>query len=161
MPVALAVLNTYVISNTQTLAMERWMVFSIISMLFAGLTSVIAKFGMKDLSSDTALAIRTAVVFLFVTINALLFRNVVSELKSSSGSNLIFLTISAITTSLSWIFYYRAMKEGPVSFVASIDKASIVVTLLLSFLLLKEPLTPRVLAGGAFIVTGLVILVFK
>lgn len=141
--------------------MERWIVYAIISMLFAGLTSVIAKYGMKDLSSDTALAIRTSVVFTIVVANAFLFRSAWQELQQSAGKNILFLAISGITTSLSWIFYYRAMKEGQVSYVASIDKASIVVTLLLSFLLLKEPVTAKVLCGAGFIVTGMVILIWK
>lgn len=141
--------------------MERWIIYAIISMLFAGLTSVIAKFGMKDLSSDTALALRTAVVFTIVTANALILKNAYNELQNAPAKNLIFLAISGITTSVSWIFYYRAMKEGQVSYVASIDKASIVVTLILSFLLLKEPVTAKVLLGAGFIVTGMVILIWK
>ncbi len=141
--------------------MERWIIYAIISMLFAGLTSVIAKFGMKDLSSDTALAIRTSVVFTIVIANAFILRNAYNELQNAPAKNLIFLAISGITTSLSWIFYYRAMKEGQVSYVASIDKASIVVTLLLSFLILKEPITTKVLLGAGFILTGMVILIWK
>nr|WP_299417043.1 EamA family transporter [uncultured Emticicia sp.] len=141
--------------------MEKWIIYAIISMVFAGLTSVIAKFGMKDLSSDTALAIRTIVVFTIVVANAFLFRNAFAELQQASKSNLIFLSISGLTTSLSWIFYYRAMKIGQVSYVASIDKASIVVTLLLSFLLLKEPVTAKVLAGAGFILIGMIILIWK
>ena len=141
--------------------MERWIIYAIISMLFAGLTSVIAKFGMKDLSSDTALAIRTSVVFTIVIANAFIFRSAYQELQTAPARNLIFLAISGITTSLSWIFYYRAMKEGQVSYVASIDKASIVVTLLLSFLILKEPITAKVLIGAGFILTGMVILIWK
>ncbi len=141
--------------------MERWIIYAIISMLFAGLTSVIAKFGMKDLSSDTALAIRTSVVFTIIIANAFILRNAYSELQQAPARNLIFLAISGITTSLSWIFYYRAMKEGQVSYVASIDKASIVVTLLLSFLILKEPITAKVLLGAGFIVTGMFILIWK
>jgi transporter family protein len=90
-----------------------------------------------------------------------LFGNAFTELQKSSSKNLIFLAISGITTSLSWIFYYRAMKEGQVSYVASIDKASIVVTLLLSFLFLKEPITGKLLAGAAFILTGMIILIWK
>lgn len=130
-------------------------------MLFAGLTSVIAKFGMKDLSSDTALAIRTTVVFGIVVANAFLFRNAYHELQHSSSKNFLFLALSGITTSLSWIFYYRAMKEGQVSYVASIDKASIVVTLLLSFIILREPVTPKILIGAGFILTGMFILIWK
>ncbi len=141
--------------------MEKWKLFAIISMIFAGLTSVIAKFGMKNLSSDTALSIRTLVVFTIITANALLLNNAISEIKQAPKSNLIFLAISGITTSLSWIFYYRAMKEGQVSYVASIDKASIVVTLLLSFILLKEPMTAKILTGAAFILTGMIILIWK
>lgn len=141
--------------------MEKWILYAIFSMLFAGLTSVIAKFGMKDLSSDTALAVRTAVVFSIVIANAFLFRNAFIELQQTSVKNLLFLAISGITTSLSWIFYYRAMKEGQVSYVASIDKASIVVTLLLSFIILKEPITAKLLAGAAFILTGMIILIWK
>jgi len=141
--------------------MEKWIVYAIISMLFAGITSVVAKFGMKGLSSDTALAVRTSFVFVIVAFNALVFRNAFSELQSAPAKNLIFLAFSALTTSLSWIFYYRAMKIGQVSYVASIDKASIVVTLLLSFLILKEPITAKVLTGAAFILTGMVILIWK
>lgn len=141
--------------------MEKWIIYAIVSMLFAGITSVVAKFGMKDLSSDTALAIRTTVVFSIVVANAFLFRNAFAELQQAPAKNLIFLAISGITTSVSWIFYYRAMKIGQVSYVASIDKASIVVTLLLSFVILKEPLTAKVLAGAGFILTGMIILIWK
>ncbi|WP_460502733.1 EamA family transporter [Hymenobacter agri] len=125
------------------------------------MTSVIAKFGMKNLSSDVALSIRTAVVFVLVVGNAFILNNAVAEIKNSPKSNLLFLAISGVTTSLSWIFYYRAMKEGEVSYVASIDKASIVISLLLSFVVLKEPLTPKIALGAAFILTGMFILVWK
>lgn len=141
--------------------MEKWIVYAIISMVFAGFTSVIAKFGMKDLSSDTALAIRTSVVFCIVIANSFIFRNAFQEIQQSAAKNLVFLAVSGITTSLSWIFYYKAMKEGQVSYVVSIDKASIVVSLLLSFLILKEPLTPKILWGAGFIITGMFILIWK
>lgn len=141
--------------------MERWILFAIISMIFAGITSVVAKFGMKNLSSDTALAIRTSVVFAIVIANAFLFSNAYNELRQAPAKNLIFLAISGITTSLSWIFYYRAMKEGQVSYVASIDKASIVITLLLSFIILKEPVTAKLLVGAGFILIGMIILIWK
>jgi len=141
--------------------MERWIIFAIISMLFAGITSVVAKFGMQNLNSDTALAVRTSVVFTIVLINAFVFRNAYAELKQTPVKNLVFLAVSGITTSVSWIFYYRAMKEGQVSYVASIDKASIVVTLLLSFLILGEPVTPKILLGAGFIITGMFILIWK
>lgn len=141
--------------------MDRWIVYAIISMIFAGITSVVAKFGMKGLSSDVALAVRTTVVFSIVFLNAFVFKNAWAELQKTTVQNLFFLTLSGLTTSLSWIFYYRAMKEGQVSYVASIDKASIIITLLLSFILLKEPVTLKVLAGAGCIFTGMVILIWK
>ena len=141
--------------------MEKWIVYAIISMVFAGITSVLAKFGMKNLNSDTALAIRTSIVFSIIIANAFLFRNAFAEVQQVSAKNIFFLALSGITTSLSWIFYYRAMKEGQVSYVASIDKASIVITLLLSFVLLKEPVTAKVLLGAGFILTGMIILIWK
>ncbi len=141
--------------------MEKWIIYAIISMVFAGITSVLAKFGMKNLNSDTALVIRTSIVFSIILANGFLFRNAFAEIQQTSLSNIFFLVLSGITTSLSWVFYYRAMKEGQVSYVASIDKASIVITLLLSFVLLKEPITAKVLLGAGFILTGMVILVWK
>ncbi len=102
--------------------MERWIIYAIVSRLFAGLTSVIARFGRKDLSSDTALAIRTSVVFTIVIANACILKNAHSEIQNAPVKNLFFLAISGITTSVSWIFYYRAMKEGQVSYVASSTK---------------------------------------
>ena len=108
-----------------------------------------------------ALGIRTMIVFAIIITNAFLFNNFLSEIKQAPKSNLIFLIISGITTSLSWIFYYKAMKVGQVSYIASIDKASIVVTLLLSFIILKEPITPRILFGAGFILTVMIILIWK
>ena len=140
--------------------MPTWILYAIISMIFAGLTSVIAKFGLKELSSDLGLFVRTCVVFLYVGINAVFF-NDFKQLANVSSKSLIFLAISGITTSLSWIFYYRAMKLGSVSYVASIDKASIIITLLLSFWLLKEPVTPKILIGGGLILAGMLVLVWK
>lgn len=81
--------------------MERWIIYAIISMLFVRLNSVIAKFGMKNLSSDTPLTIRTSIVFTIVIANAFILRNAYSELQNAPAKNLIFLAISGTTTSLS------------------------------------------------------------
>ena len=81
--------------------MEKWKLFAIISMIFAGITSVIAKFGMNKLSSDVALSIRTLIVFIIISTNTLLFTNIFDQLKQAPKSNLVYLAISEITTSLS------------------------------------------------------------
>jgi bacterial/archaeal transporter family protein len=140
--------------------MQNWFILALISMFFAGLTSVIAKFGMTGISADLGLAIRTVIVFIFVTLNFFAWQNV-KEIGQLTKSNIIFLAISGLTTSLSWIFYYRAIKIGNVSQVALIDKGSIIITLILSFIILKEPVTAKILVGASFILVGLLVLAWK
>jgi bacterial/archaeal transporter family protein len=140
--------------------MERWIIYALISMLFAGFTSVIAKYGMKNVGGDTALVVRTSMVFLLVWLNAFVF-NHTKGLNVLTKKDILFLCLSGITTTVSWVFYYRAMKEGNVSVVATIDKASIVVTLLLSFIILKEPFTWQIGVAGILITSGLLLLIYK
>ena len=139
---------------------EAWVLYAIISMLFAGVTSVLAKYGLKEVSSDVALIIRTSFIFLIVWLNVFLFDNVKS-LSTISRSSLLFLLLSGFTTSISWIFYYKAIKIGPVSQIALIDKGSILITLFLSFVLLKDPVTPKVLIGAGCILCGLIVMIWK
>lgn len=140
--------------------MSRPVLFALISMLFAGITAVIAKLGMRNVSGDVALAVRTTLIFMLVWANSLVFRQV-PELKSLTRNDLLLLGLSGLTTFLSWLFYYRAMKEGSVALVSTIDKASVVVTILLSIWILKEPLTLRLAVGGALILAGLIVLIWK
>jgi transporter family protein len=140
--------------------MEKWILYALLSMVFAGFTSVLAKIGLKEVSSDIGLTVRTAFVFLFVAFNAFVFQQP-KEFQMLSKRSIFFLVVSALTTTLSWIFYYRAMKEGEVSYVASIDKASIIITLLLSFIFLGEPFSWKVVLGASFILVGLLVLVIK
>jgi transporter family protein len=129
-------------------------------MFFAGLTSVIAKMGLKNVSSDTGLAVRTVIVFIIVWLNVFVFQSV-KDFKNLTKMDVMFLAISGVTTSLSWIFYYKAIKIGNVSQVALIDKASIIITLLLSFVILNEQFTWKIGVGGGFIIAGLLILTLK
>ncbi len=140
--------------------MKTFHVYALISMFFAGLTSVLAKSGLKNVSGDTGLAVRTSVVFILVWLNALSFRYV-SQLKLLSFNDVLFLGLSGITSTLSWIFYYKAIKIGNVSEVALIDKGSIIITLLLSFLILKEPLGWKTVLGMLLILSGIYVLTLK
>jgi bacterial/archaeal transporter family protein len=129
-------------------------------MIFAGFTSVIAKMGLAGISGDLGLTIRTLFVSLFV----LGFAATVipaSDYSLLNRTNIIWLGLSALTTTLSWIFYYKALKLGDVATVALIDKGSVVVAILLAWLLLKEVITLRILIGGALIVGGLLVMVKK
>lgn len=144
----------------KTTAMQQAVLFALFAMFFAGLTSVIAKMGLKNVSGDAGLAVRTVFVFVLVWANAALFRHL-KEFKALTMSDVGFLALSGLTTTLSWIFYYKAIKIGNVSQVALIDKASILITLLLSFVILKEPFTWKVLAGGGLMLAGLAVLTLK
>ncbi len=137
--------------------MNNAVVLAVVAMIFAGLTSVIAKFGLKDITADLGLAVRTVVVFAIVMLNYMAFHPP-KELQTLTKNNILFLAISGITTSISWIFYYKAIKIGDVSQVALIDKGSIIITLILSFTLLNEPISAKILLGAGFILVGLIIL---
>jgi len=140
--------------------MQTWILYAILSAIFAGVTSVLAKYGLQNISADFGLGIRTTVIFVTITaVNVIGARY--KEFATLTGLQLVLLIASGLTTTLSWIFYYRAMKDGLVSYVAAIDKASIVITLVFSFLLLKEPVTPKILVGGVLILIGMIILVWK
>ena len=134
--------------------MEKWLIYAIISMIFAGFTSVIAKLGLKGISGDLGLAIRTIFVFLIVTSFTIITTSG-NDLKGISPKNIMWLGISAVTTSLSWIFYYRAIKIGEVSSVALIDKGSVLVSLLMAWLILGENITLNKGIGATLIIGGL------
>ena len=140
--------------------MEKWVFYALLSMFFAGFTSVIAKMGLAGISGELGLTIRTLFVSLFV----LGFAAIAVPLNDYSmlnRTNLLWLGLSALTTTLSWIFYYKALKLGDVATVALIDKGSVVVAILLAWFLLKEVITLRILIGGALIIGGLVVMVKK
>ena len=136
--------------------MERWIFYAVLSMLSAGFTSVIAKMGMENVSAELGLSVRTVFVCGFVFIFALMFVQP-SELQKLDGRAVLWLAISGATTALSWIFYYKAIKEGQVATVALIDKGSVVVAMVLAWILLREAITPRMAMGASLIVAGLLV----
>ena len=140
--------------------MPIWLIYALLAALFAGLTSVLAKFGIEKINADLGLVIRTAIVLVLVVINLFAWSGQ-KDFPQLTSKTILFLILSGITTSLSWIFYYRAMKLGTVSYVAAIDKGSIIITILLSISLLKEPLTPKLAIGALFILVGMLVLVWK
>lgn len=140
--------------------MEKWVVYALTSMLFAGFTSVIAKVGLTGITGELGLTIRTLFVSLFV-LGFAAIAIPTSDYALLNRSNIIWLGLSGVTTTLSWIFYYKALKLGDVATVALIDKGSVVVAILLAWVLLKEVITLRILIGGALIVGGLLVMVKK
>lgn len=140
--------------------MEKWVFYAIVSMFFAGFTSVIAKMGLTGISGELGLTIRTLFVCMFVLVFAVVSVPV-QELPTVNQRNLLWLGLSGVTTALSWIFYYKALKAGDVATVALIDKGSVVVSMLLAWLVLREVITLRMLAGAAMIVAGILVIARK
>lgn len=140
--------------------MERWILYAIISAVFAGFTSVVAKQGLVGISSELGLAVRTLFVCVFVLIFALMAVNP-AEIKSLQKVNFIWLGLSGVTTAGSWIFYYKALKIGDVATVALIDKGSVLIAILLAWWLLKEVITLQITIGALLILAGLIVIAKK
>lgn len=141
--------------------MDRWKLYAFAAAVFAGLTSVIAKSGLKTLGADVGLAVRTVFVFSFIMLNTFLWtgtEKTAAALSTAGWRSIGLLALSGLTTTLSWVCYYRAMHEGTVSYVSLVDKGSILVTLVLSVLLLGEPFTWRMAVGAMLIIGGLLVL---
>lgn len=130
-----------------------WKFYAILSAFFAAATAILAKIGIKGVNGNVATAIRT-VVIVFIAWGIVLATGEISELKTLSKNNLIFLGLSGVATGLSWIFYFKALETGNVSKVAPIDKLSVAIAMGLAFLILKEPIEPKTLIGGLMIVGG-------
>ncbi len=144
-----------------TPGMEKWKLYAYASAVFAGFTAIVARAGLKTMSADLGLAVRSVFVSVFVLLNLLFWGNIHTvwgELKSSSIRTHALLALSALTTALSWICYYRAIKDGQVSYVALVDKGSIIITVVCSVLLLGDPFSWRLAGGTVLVLAGLFVL---
>lgn len=137
-----------------------WKLYAILSALFAALTSILAKIGIKGVDSNLATAIRTVVIIILAWM-IVFTTGAQNGIGSLSKRNWVFLILSGLATGLSWVFYYKAIALGKVSQVAPIDKSSIVLTLILSFIILKEDITAKTLIAGGLITAGTFVLLWK
>lgn len=138
-----------------------WKWYAILSAIFAALTAIFAKVGIRNIDSNLATAIRTCII-LIITWGIVITGNNLGDIKELSKTNWLFLILSGAATGLSWLFYFKALQLGNASKVAPIDKMSVVITIFLSFIILKEPISWKVLLGGLLIAGGsLVILTDK
>src|SRR5690349_17848664 len=106
-----------------------WWIYALLSALFAALTAIFAKMGIKNVDTDLATAIRTVVILILAWLMAYI-RGGVNTIHTLTKLNLIFLALSGIATGLSWIFYFRALQLGQVSQVASVDKLSVALAII-------------------------------
>ena len=138
---------------------KSWMVYAVLSAVFASLTAILGKVGIEGVESNLGTAIRTTVVLLM----AWLMVGVTGKarkVRETDRNELVFILLSGLATGISWLFYYRALQEGPASVVVPIDKLSILVTILFSYVVFQEKLSRKSAAGLLSIVVGTLMLVF-
>jgi bacterial/archaeal transporter family protein len=136
-----------------------WWIYALLSALFAALTAIFAKIGIKGVDTDLATAIRT-VIILILAWGIALFRGSAENMGALTKTNWIFLVLSGCATGFSWIFYFKALQIGKVSQVAPVDKLSVAIAIILSVVFLKEPLTIKTASGALLIIAGTLVLIF-
>lgn len=137
---------------------NMWVIYALLSALFAALTSILAKIGIENINSNLATAIRTVVV-LVMAWGIVFINGSINQIGNITQKSWIFLILSGIVTGLSWLFYYKALQTGDASKVVPIDKFSVVITMVLAFVILKEAVTIKTVVGGIFITIGTFILI--
>lgn len=137
---------------------NMWIIFALLSAFFAAITSILAKIGIENINSNLATAIRTTVV-LIIAWGIVFITGVQNEVVNINIKSWTFLILSGIATGLSWLFYYRALQLGEASKVVPIDKFSVVITMILAFIILKECFTLKTVIGGIFITIGTFIMI--
>ena len=135
-----------------------WMVFAILSAVFAALTSILAKVGIDGVNSNLATAIRTVVVVVMAW-GMVFLTHAQSGLVEINNKSWIFLILSGLATGASWLCYYKALQMGDASKVVPIDKLSVVITLILAFVFLHEEFTAKSAIGCVLIAAGTLIMV--
>lgn len=135
-----------------------WIIFALLSAVFAALTSILAKIGIAGVNSNLATAIRTVVV-LVMAWGMVFLTHAQSGITEIGRKSWIFLILSGLATGASWLCYYRALQLGEASKVVPIDKLSVVITLILAFIFLHEDFTPKSLIGCILIGVGTLIMV--
>ena len=135
-----------------------WMIFALLSAVFAALTSILAKIGIENVNSNLATAVRTVVVVIMAW-GMVFLTNAQSGITEISRKSWLFLILSGLATGASWMCYYKALQMGDASKVVPIDKLSVVITLVLAFVFLHEEFTIKSLIGCVLIAVGTMFMV--
>ena len=135
----------------------NWVIFAIGSAFFAGLTAILGKLGVAGMNSNLATFIRT-IVILFVTAGIITARHEWQLPQHIAAKPFTFLILSGIATGFSWLLYYRALQLAPASWVAPIDKLSVVIAIILGVVLLGEPISSKLILGSSLIIAGVLVL---
>lgn len=132
---------------------RQWVVYAVLSAVFASLTSILAKIGIENVDSNLATTIRTCIVLIMAWL-IVLAKGKQNQIKKVDKKELLFICLSGIATGASWLCYYYAIQNGIVSVVVPIDKLSVVVSILFSYIVFKEKLSKKAFAGLCLMVAG-------
>ena len=135
-----------------------WMIFALLSAVFAALTSILAKIGIENVNSNLATAVRTVVVVIMAW-GMVFLTNTQGGITEISRKSWLFLILSGLATGASWLCYYKALQIGDASKVVPIDKLSVVITLVLAFIFLHEEFTIKSFIGCVLIAIGTLFMV--
>ena len=138
---------------------RSWMIYAILSAVFAALTSILAKFGISGVESNLGTAIRTGVVLVMAWV-IVFAKGKQTQIKYIDKKELLFIALSGIATGASWLCYYYAVQNGVLSVVVPIDKLSILVTVVFSYFVFREKLSKKALVGLCFMVIGTLLMAF-
>ncbi|HWA36175.1 MAG TPA: EamA family transporter [Cyclobacteriaceae bacterium] len=131
--------------------------YALLSALFAALTAILAKVGVRNIDSDLATGVRTVVILVLVW--TIVIAKGATKFASITKQNFLFLFLSGLATGASWLFYFKALQVGNVSQVAPVDKLSIALTLILSVVFLHESLSLKTAVGAAMIIAGVLLVI--
>ena len=138
--------------------MESWLLFAFLSAVFAGLTSILAKIGIRDIDSDLGTAIRTIVVLIMAWFMVLIVGSF-DTIPDIPANSLVFLVLSGFATGASWLCYFRAIQMGDVNKVAPVDKSSTIIAVLMAFVFLGEAFSPASGAGMVLMFVGMMLMI--
>lgn len=136
-----------------------WWIYALLSALFAALTAIFAKVGIKGVDTDLATAIRT-VVIIIIAWAFVFIKGAANGIGNLSKQNWIFLILSGCATGLSWICYFKALQLGKVSQVAPVDKLSVALAIILAAVFLGESISVKTGIAAALIISGTLVLIF-
>ncbi len=136
-----------------------WLIFALLSAVFAAMTAILAKIGIKGVDSNLATAIRTVIILLFAW-GIVMVQGTWRQLGSISQFSLLFLILSGLATGFSWLFYFRALQIGNASQVAPVDKLSLAITVVLAMIILHEKMNISQIIGVVLMLAGTFLIAF-
>lgn len=134
-----------------------WVAYALLSAFFASLVAIFGKIGISNIDTTLATTVRSLIMFLFLA-GVSIYLGVFDKVKQLDQKAIIFITLSGIAGALSWLFYFYALKKGPVAGVAALDRLSVVFVVILAILFLNQEITIKVIIGGILLAIGAILL---